>query len=115
LNQQQEREHSLVSCESGAESTISLEAEFPVERFWTAVLALVLALMLVVWGYGIYCYVQMVRHRRPDIRATSLLWPADYLTERGREFRRRALRSYGAFALLALLLILLNLLLPRTL
>ena len=82
------------------------------ERFWLAVLAVVLALMVVVWAYGVYCYIQMVRHRRPGIPATSLIWPAQYLTEQGREFRRRALRSYGAFALLALLLILLNLVLP---
>jgi hypothetical protein len=73
----------------------------------------VLALMVVVWIHGIYCYIQMVRHRQPDIRMTSLIWPSEYLTERGRQFRRRALRSYALFAVLALLLILLDQLSPR--
>jgi hypothetical protein len=82
------------------------------EQFWLAAIALVLALMLAVWVYGIYCYVQMVRHRRQGIPAFSMLWPADYLSERGREFRKRALRSYVTFAFLALLLVLLNQLLP---
>jgi hypothetical protein len=82
------------------------------DRFWLALVALVLALMLLVWAYGIYCYIQMVRYRRPGVSAMSMMWPTEYLTERGREFRRRALRSYLAFALLALLLVLLNWLLP---
>jgi hypothetical protein len=82
------------------------------DRFWLALVALVLALMLLVWAYGIYCYIQMVRHRRPGVSVMSMMWPTEYLTERGREFRRRALRSYLAFALLALLLVLLNWLLP---
>jgi hypothetical protein len=82
------------------------------DRFWLALVALVLALMLLVWAYGIYCYVQMVRHRRPGVPAMSMMWPTEYLTERGREFRRRALRSYLGFGLLALLLVLLNGLLP---
>jgi hypothetical protein len=38
----------------------------------------------------------------------AVVWPAEYLTERGREFRRRALWSYAAFAVLAFLLILLG-------
>jgi hypothetical protein len=38
----------------------------------------------------------------------SLVWPAEYLTGRGLEFRRRALWSYGAFAVFALVLILLG-------
>jgi hypothetical protein len=84
------------------------------ERFWLAVVSVVLALMVVVWAYGIYCYVQMVRHRQPGIRASSLIWPAEFLTERGREFRHRALRSYAAFALLAVVLILLNWFLPQS-
>jgi hypothetical protein len=84
------------------------------EQFWSAVIAIVLALLVTVWAYGIYCYVQMVRHRHPGVPRHSLLWPAEYLTERGREFRSRALRSYVAFALLALLLVLLNWLLPDT-
>jgi hypothetical protein len=78
------------------------------EPFWVGVIALVLALLAAAWVYGIYCYVQMVRHRRPGIPALSMLWPADYLSEQGRHYRSRALRSYAAFALLALLLILLN-------
>ncbi len=82
------------------------------ERFGLALVALLLALMLLVWAYGIYCYVQMVRHRRAGVPAMSMMWPSEYLTERGREFRSRALRSYLAFALLALLLLLLNWLLP---
>jgi hypothetical protein len=83
------------------------------ERFWLALIAVALALMVVVWVYGVYCYVQMVRHRRPGIPVSSMLWPAEYLTERGREFRRRALHSYAAFGMLALLLVLLNRLLPN--
>jgi hypothetical protein len=82
------------------------------ERFWVASLAVLLALMGAAWAYGVYCYVQMVRHRRPGVPASSMLWPAQYLDERGRDFRRRALRSYAAFAILALLLIVLNQLLP---
>ena len=82
------------------------------ERLWVGGLALLLALMCATWAYGIYCYVQMVRHRLPGIPAFSMLWPAQYLDERGREYRRRALRSYAAFALLALLLIVLGQLLP---
>jgi hypothetical protein len=84
------------------------------ERFWLAGLAVLLALMCAAWGYGLYCYVQMVRHRLPGVPAFSMLWPAQYLDQRGREFRRRALLSYATFALLALLLILLNQLLPTT-
>jgi hypothetical protein len=76
------------------------------EQFGLAVMALVLALAVATWVYGIYCYVQMVRHRRPGVPMFSMAWPAAYLTERGREFRRRALLSYAAFGLLALLLIL---------
>jgi hypothetical protein len=71
-------------------------------------LVLVLALVVAVWAYGVYCYVQMVRHRRPGVPALSMVWPAEYLTERGLEFRRRALWSYAAFGGLAVLLILLG-------
>jgi hypothetical protein len=80
----------------------------PSERVWLAVIAVVLALMIATWIYGIYCYVQMVRHRRSGIPASSLLWPPEYLSERGREFRRRALWSYALFAGLAGLLVALN-------
>jgi hypothetical protein len=83
------------------------------ERLWLAVIATVLALMVAAWLYGIYCYVQMVRHRLPGIPATSLLWPPQYLTDQGREFRRRALRSYAAFAVLAVFLVALNYLVGR--
>lgn len=82
------------------------------ETWWTAIVAVLLALLLSTWVYGIYCYVQMVRHRRPGIPALSTLWPAEFLTERGLDYRRRALRSYGTFAVLALLLVLINQLLP---
>jgi hypothetical protein len=82
------------------------------ERAWLAGLAVLLALMCVAWAYGLYCYVQMVRHRLPGVPAFSMLWPAQYLDERGRQFRRRALLSYAIFGGLAVLLVLLNQLLP---
>jgi hypothetical protein len=82
------------------------------ERLWVASVAVLLALMCAAWGYGLYCYVQMVRHRLPGVPAFSMLWPAQYLDERGREFRRRALLSYAVFGCLAVLLVLLNQLLP---
>jgi formate hydrogenlyase subunit 4 len=82
------------------------------ETFWTAVVAVLLALMIATWAHGIYCYVQMVRHRRPGVPAFSMFWPAEFLTERGITYRRRALRSYAAFAVLAPLLVLVNQLLP---
>ena len=63
---------------------------------------------LSVWIYGVYCYVQMVRHRRAGVPPFSLVWPSEYLTERGLEFRRRALWSYLVFGLLALLLVVLG-------
>jgi hypothetical protein len=83
------------------------------ESWWTAVVAVVLALMIAAWAYGTYCYVQMVRHRLPGVPASSMFWPAVALTEPGRQFRTRALRSYGAFGLLALLMIVLNQLIPK--
>ena len=76
------------------------------ETWWTALVAVLLALLIAAWVYGIYCYVQMVRHRRPGIPASSTLWPAEFLTEPGLQYRRRALKSYVAFAILALLLVL---------
>jgi hypothetical protein len=79
---------------------------------WTAVVAVLLALLIAAWVYGIYCYVQMVRHRRPGVPASSMLWPAEFLTEQGLRYRRRALKSYAAFALLALLLVVASQLLP---
>lgn len=82
------------------------------ETFWTAVVAVLLALMIASWAHGIYCYVQMVRHRRPGIPVFSMFWPTEFLTQPGIAYRRRALRSYVAFAVLALLLVLVNRLLP---
>jgi hypothetical protein len=83
----------------------------PSDRVWLAMIAAVMALLVAAWVYGIYCYVQMVRHRLPGIPASSLLWPPEYLTKRGQEFRRRALRSYVVFAVLAVILVGLNYLL----
>jgi hypothetical protein len=94
-------------------NTMSLiQSTTTAETFWMAVVAVLLALMIATWAHGIYCYVQMVRHRRDGVPALSMLWPAEFLTERGLRYRRRALRSYAAFALLALLLVLVNQLLP---
>ena len=84
------------------------------QQFWVGVVAVLLASMCAAWVYGLYCYVQMVRHRLPGVPALSMLWPAQYLDEKGREFRRRALLSYAAFGILALLLILINQLLPSS-
>jgi formate hydrogenlyase subunit 4 len=82
------------------------------QSVWTAIVALVLALMIAAWAYGTYCYVQMVRHRRPGVPASSMFWPTEALSERGRAFRTRVLRSYAAFAVLALVMIVLNQLIP---
>jgi hypothetical protein len=70
------------------------------------------AAAIVLWAYGVYCYIQMVRHRRPGVSAFEFAWPPERLTPLGLEYRRRALRSYAAFAVLALLLMLLVRLLP---
>ena len=82
------------------------------QTVWTAIVAVLLALMVATWVNGIYCYVQMVRHRRPEVPPFSMLWPAEFLTVRGLDFRRRALKSYLAFAILAGMLVLVNQLLP---
>ena len=82
------------------------------ETVWTALVAVLLALMVATWVHGIYCYVQMVRHRQPGVPPLSMLWPAEFLTLRGLDFRRRALKSYLAFAILAGMLVLVNQLLP---
>ena len=71
------------------------------------VAAVVLALAVLAWAYGVYCYVQMVRHRQPNVSAFSVIWPAHNLTPRGLEYRHRALLSHGVFASLAVVLILL--------
>ena len=77
-------------------------------RLDLAVPALVLALAVAVWAYGAYCYVQMVRHRQPGVPSLSMVWPTHNLTGRGLEFRRRALWSYLAFGVLAVLLVILG-------
>jgi hypothetical protein len=74
------------------------------EQFALGIMSVMLALAIAAWVYGIYCYVQMVRHRRTGVPVLSMRWPAEFLTERGREFRRRALLSYAVFAVVALLL-----------
>jgi hypothetical protein len=75
-------------------------------RLSLALLAVALAGALALWLYGVYCYVQMVRHRRPGVSPLEMAWPAERLTPRGLDYRRRALRSYVAFALLALFMML---------
>jgi hypothetical protein len=68
----------------------------------------VLALIVLAWAYGVYCYVQMVRHRKPGVSALSVVWPAERLTKQGLEFRRRVLWSYAAFAVLVVVLMILE-------
>jgi hypothetical protein len=79
-----------------------------VERSGTAFLAIACAIAIALWGYGVYCYVQMVRHRVRGASPFQMAWPPDQLTQQGREFRRRALRAYAWFAVLALLLLILT-------
>ena len=78
------------------------------ERSGTALLAIACAIAIALWGYGVYCYVQMVRHRVRGASPFQIAWPAGQLTEQGREFRRRALRTYAWFALVALVLFILT-------
>jgi hypothetical protein len=73
-------------------------------QFALAITSVMQAIAIAAWVYGVYCYVQMVRHRRTGVPVLSMRWPAEFLTDRGREFRRRALLSYGVFAVVALLL-----------
>ena len=63
------------------------------------------AVAIALWIHGVYCYIQMVRHRRPGVSPLELAWTPERLTPRGLEFRRRALRSYAAFAVLAVALV----------
>lgn len=63
------------------------------------------AVAIALWVYGVYCYIRMVRHRRPGVSPLELAWTPERLTPRGLEYRRRALRSYAAFGLLALALL----------
>jgi hypothetical protein len=79
-----------------------------VERLGTALLAIASAIAIALWAYGVYCYVQMVRHRVPGTNPFQVAWPPDRLTQRGREFRRRALLAYAWFAVVALVLLLLT-------
>jgi hypothetical protein len=79
-----------------------------VERLQVALLAIGCAAAIALWLYGVYCYVQMVRHRAPGVSPLQIAWPSENLTDRGREFRRRALRTYAVFALLALVLLFLT-------
>jgi multisubunit Na+/H+ antiporter MnhB subunit len=79
-----------------------------VETFGFALLALGCAAAVVLWIYGVYCYVQMARHRTPGVNPFQIAWLPEQLTPEGREFRRRALRAYAWFAVLALGLLLLT-------
>jgi hypothetical protein len=86
-----------------------------VESLGTALLALACAIAIALWAYGVYCYVQMVRHRVSEANPFRVAWPLDQLTQRGREFRRRALQVYLWFAILALvILVLTSLLTPSS-
>ena len=78
------------------------------EELGLAALSLVLAVAVAAWAYGVYAYVQMVRHRRPGVDPLSFAWPVERLTQRGREFRRRALQSYLVFGVLAILAMVLS-------
>ena len=78
------------------------------ERLAIALLAIACALGIALWGYGVYCYVQMVRHRVSGTSPFQISWPAEHLTERGRDFRRRALRTYAWFAMVAIVLLVLT-------
>jgi hypothetical protein len=66
------------------------------------------AVAIALWVYGVYCYVQMVRHRRPGVSPFELAWSPDRLTPVGLEYRRRGLRIYAAFGILAILLMVLG-------
>jgi hypothetical protein len=77
-----------------------------VEQYDLALISILLALAITTWLHGVYYYIQMVRHRRPGLTPFRIGWSAEHLTERGREFRRRALRSYAAFGLVAAAMVL---------
>jgi hypothetical protein len=59
-----------------------------------ALASLIMAFAVAAWAYGVYCYVQMVRHRRPGISSFTVMWPRENLTDAGIDYRRRALWSY---------------------
>jgi hypothetical protein len=79
-----------------------------VERLGAALLAIACAIAVALWAYGVYCYVQMVRHRIPGTNPLQVGWPPEQLTEMGREFRRRALRTYSWFVVVVLVLLVLT-------
>jgi hypothetical protein len=79
-----------------------------VERFGIAVIAIGCAMAVVLWAYGVYCYVQMVRNRIPGTHPLQLAWSPAQLTPRGLDYRRRALRAYLWFAVVAVLLLLVS-------
>ena len=62
------------------------------------------AVAIGLWVHGVYCYVQMVRHRRAGVSPFEVAWSSDRLTPLGLEYRQRSLRSYAAFGILAVLL-----------
>ncbi len=78
-----------------------------------AAFSLGVAVAIALWVHGVYCYVQMVRHRRNGVSPLEVAWSPDRLTPAGLEYRRRALRSYAAFGVLALLLMIAGRLLAR--
>jgi hypothetical protein len=86
-----------------------------VESLGTAVIALGCAIAVGLWAYGVYCYLQMVRHRVPGTNPFQIAWSPDRLTPLGLEFRRRALRTYLWFAVVAVLLLLLSTVFARLL
>jgi hypothetical protein len=79
-----------------------------VERLGAALLAIACAIAVALWAYGVYCYVQMVRHRIPGTNPLQVGWPPEQLTEMGREFRRRALRTYSWFVVVVIVLLVLT-------
>jgi ABC-type branched-subunit amino acid transport system permease subunit len=85
-----------------------------VESLGTALLAIACAIAIALWAYGVYCYVQMVRHRVSGANPFRVAWPPDRLTERGREYRGRALQVYLWFVILALVILLLTRLLTSS-
>lgn len=78
------------------------------ERFGIAIIATGCAIAVVLWVYGVYCYVQMVRNRVPGTHPLQVTWSPVELTPRGLDYRRRALRAYLWFAVVAVLLLLLS-------
>lgn len=81
------------------------------ERLGIALLALGCAWAIALWAYGVYCYIQMVRHRTRGAQPFQVAWPPEHLTPLGREFRRRALRAYAWFAVLAVVILVVSALL----